>query len=186
MYLSLLDVCSTYVRQSRIQTHLVTRYQNRRQFVFSSCNAIAFSPCATPFLKELVKFHDSVRRRESKQQKRQERKQKHLELRKKLTRGAFSDGTEGLGTDPDLFSLRADTTELLESEEKYVDASLLLTGGEDEQEDFMSGPSPWRKSAPETDGKKTPPKRREAGVDDEEEEEWNTLEHDEDLDDIDR
>lgn len=142
--------------------------------------------------KELVRFHDSVRRRESKQQKRQERKQKQLELRKRLTRGAFSDGAEGLGADPDLFALGVNTAELLESEEKYVDADLLLTGGEDDQEHgSLLSPRNKTTGAGEIDrkGEKKAPRQPGGGdeIEDEEDEtEWRQLEHDEDLDDIDR
>ncbi|KEP62484.1 UNVERIFIED_CONTAM: ribosomal RNA large subunit methyltransferase J protein [Hammondia hammondi] len=83
--------------------------------------------------EELTRLHASVTRRETKQQKRQAQKQKQLEMRKKLTRGAFFDEAEG-PQDPDLFQFDRKAIDLLEKkEEKMVDAELLLTGGEDEE-----------------------------------------------------
>ncbi|CBZ49804.1 putative ftsJ-like methyltransferase domain-containing protein [Neospora caninum Liverpool] len=84
--------------------------------------------------EELSRLHASVSRREAKQQKRAAQKQKQLEMRKKLTRGAFFDAAEG-PSDPDLFRFDAKAIEMLETkEEKLVDASLLLTGGEEDEE----------------------------------------------------
>ncbi|EPR58015.1 ribosomal RNA large subunit methyltransferase J protein [Toxoplasma gondii GT1] len=82
--------------------------------------------------EELTRLHASVTRREAKQQKRQAQKQKQLEMRKKLTRGAFFDEAEG-PLDPDLFQFDRKAIDLLEKKEaKMVDAELLLTGGEDD------------------------------------------------------
>ncbi|PFH31774.1 ribosomal RNA large subunit methyltransferase J protein [Besnoitia besnoiti] len=83
--------------------------------------------------EELTRLHDTVKRREARQQRRAAQKQKQLEMRKKLTRGAFFDAAEG-PLDPDLFRFDRKAIDLLEKEKQLVDASLLLTGGEDDDE----------------------------------------------------
>ncbi|KAL8455186.1 hypothetical protein Emag_001023 [Eimeria magna] len=80
--------------------------------------------------EELETLHASVSRQALRQQRKAAKKQRLLQTKQQFSRNAFAASER----DPDLFAFTEDAAAAFKKEQQTVDAQLLLTGGEEENE----------------------------------------------------